>query len=397
MVTCTDPSRPSEPISSESPGPALEQSDEAPPGDVVLLGAGDIASCSSKAKDEKTAALLDSLVADRPDAIVFTAGDNAYENGSAADYTNCYGPSWGRFLARTRPALGNHEYTTGTADPYFDYFNGPGTQSGVAGNRGEGWYSYDAGAWHIVVLNSNSANLPIGVGSPQDLWLKADLAASTAQCTLAIWHHARFTSGTSAPLEPLSGRTLPMWQALYDAGAELVLAGHNHTYERFAPQEAMGRANDSFGIRQFVVGTGGRSISTMTVRRANSEATSGTFGVIKLSLGETGYAWRFVPIQGSSFSDSGSASCHGPPPPNVSPVASFVFSCVGLTCSFTDTSLDPDGAIMAWSWKKGNGSTSSKQNTTVTYAAPGSYTVKLTVTDSRGATKSVSRKVTVTG
>jgi hypothetical protein len=264
--------------------------------DPVLVGAGDVASCSS-AGDEATAALLDEIA-----GTVFVAGDLAYEAGTTAEFANCYFPSWGRHRARTRPAPGNHEYGTAGAAPYFAFF-GAG-----AGPAGLGYYSYDLGAWHILALNSNCAEMGgCQAGSPQERWLRADLAAHPALCTLAYWHHPRFSSG----LHGNSTFMQPVWQALYDAGADLVISGHDHDYERFAPQDPAGSADPARGLREFAVGTGGRSHYPVLARLANSEAANDdSFGVLKLTLHAAGYDWQFVPEPGRSFADAGSGACH---------------------------------------------------------------------------------------
>lgn len=262
------------------------------PASVTLVGAGDIASCGSSG-DEATARLLDDIP-----GTVFTAGDNAYEDGSAEDYASCYGPSWGRHRDRTRPSPGNHEYFTPGASGYFGYFGSR------AGDADKGYYSYDLGAWHVVVLNSN---LNVGTGSPQEVWLRADLAAHPARCTIAIFHHPRFSSG------PHGGSTVmqSLWQALYDGGADVVVVGHDHLYERFAPQNAEGQLDVARGIRQFVVGTGGASAYSVMSPSPNSEVRrSGTRGVLKLTLYADRYEWKFVPVQGATFTDTGIASCH---------------------------------------------------------------------------------------
>ena len=264
-----------------------------PPGSVVLVGAGDIASCSSTG-DEATANLLDGI-----SGTVFTLGDNVYETGSTAEFTNCYAPSWGRHKARTKPAPGNHDYGTAGAAGYFGYFGS------AAGDPATGYYSYDLGDWHIIALNSNVAN---GTGTVQEQWLRADLAASTKPCTLAYWHHPRFSSGFEHGSDP---SLQPLWQALYDANADLILSGHDHDYERFAPQTPAGIADASRGIREFVVGTGGRSHYNLGTLKANSQIfNSTTYGVLKLTLSAGSYAWQFVPVAGGTFTDSGSGICH---------------------------------------------------------------------------------------
>lgn len=276
-------------------GPARGQgaATSAPPAAAVLVGAGDIASCSSKG-DEATAALLDSI-----SGTVFTTGDNAYPSGRARDFARCYTASWGRHKRRTRPAPGNHDYRTKDARGYFDYFGGR------AGHRNRGYYSYDLAGWHIVVLNSN---LPMERGSPQEAWLRKDLAAWPARCTLAYWHHPLFSSGTEHGGQEAAR---PLWDALYDAGADVVLGGHEHNYERFAPQTPAGVLDTARGIRQFVVGTGGDALyEDAGDWTANSEVFSGTtHGVLKLTLLAGSYEWEFVPVAGGSFRDAGRDRC----------------------------------------------------------------------------------------
>lgn len=263
------------------------------PASVVLVGAGDIATCTGSG-DEATADLLDGIP-----GTVFTAGDNAYNDGSPAEYATCYAPSWGRHKSRTKPALGNHEYQTPNAAGYFGYF---GTAMG--GGPTTGYYSYNWGAWHIVVLNSNIA---MTAGSAQETWLRADLAAHPATCTLAIWHHPRFSSGDHGS----SAAPQPLWQALYDAGADVVVSGHDHTYERFAPQTPDGQVDNARGIRQFVVGTGGAGLHPFNHPAPNSQVKNNTaHGVLKLTLYGDRYDWKFVPVAGSTFTDSGTATCH---------------------------------------------------------------------------------------
>jgi acid phosphatase type 7 len=269
-----------------------------PAGAVTLIGAGDIANCG-RSTDELTADLLDTIP-----GTIFAAGDNAYQDGTATEYATCYHPSWGRHKNRTRPVPGNHEYHTLGASGYFDYFNGVGNNNGPAGERGHGYYSYDLGAWHVVALNSE---VGVNASSEQIAWLKADLAASTRQCTLAYWHRPRFSSsrhGSSTSMQYL-------WQALYEAGAEIVVVGHDHVYERFAPQTATGVADPERGIRQFVVGTGGAGLYAFNTPIPNSEVRDNTaYGVIKFTLSPGAYAWRFIPVAGSTFTDSGSGTCH---------------------------------------------------------------------------------------
>jgi hypothetical protein len=257
----------------------------------VLVGAGDIAACSSLG-DEATAARLDEI-----DGTVFTLGDNAYLKGSVQDYANCYDPTWGRHKWRTRPAIGNHDYETDSGAPYFQYFGA------AAGPPGKGYYSYELGGWHIVVINSV---IDVSAGSPQEQWLRADLASHPTLCTAAYWHYPRFSSGHWAVPE-----LQPIWQALYDYGAEIVISGHDHIYERFAPQTPDGLADSARGIRQFTVGTGGYGLMRFGVIAANSEMrNTDAYGLLKVTLYPAGYEWRFVPVRGQRFSDHGTGDCH---------------------------------------------------------------------------------------
>ncbi len=259
----------------------------------TLIAAGDIASCDSTG-DEATAALVDA----RPGTVA-TLGDNAYVSGTPGEFGACYGPSWGRFRDRSRPALGNHDYGTPGAAGYFAYF---GEAAGPPG----GYYSYQLGQWHVIVLNSNCwAVGGCHAGSPQDLWLKAQLAASNARCSLAYWHHPRFSSGLHGPSIWMD----EAWAVLAGAGADLALAGHDHHYERFAPQDAAG-AYSQAGMRQFVVGTGGSVLYAVGPPAANSEvALNDAFGVLVLTLRPDGYDWEFVDT-GGLVRDAGSGSCH---------------------------------------------------------------------------------------
>jgi len=265
--------------------------------EVVLVGAGDIAGCDNLPGAEGTAKLLDAIP-----GTVFGAGDFAYPDGSPEHFAKCYEPTWGRHKARTRPALGNHDYHTKGASGYFQYFGK------AAGDPGKGYYSYDLGAWHVVALNSNCSEIGgCGSGSAQERWLREDLAAHPASCTLAYWHHPLFTSGRHGNDNEMK----PIWQALYEGGAEIVINGHDHDYERFAPQDANGRADSARGIREFVVGTGGKSLRPFETPVPNSEIrSSDAFGVIKLTLRPSGYDWKFVPVAGKTFTDSGSGVCH---------------------------------------------------------------------------------------
>ena len=258
---------------------------------VVLVGAGDIAACYSPG-DEYTAELLDYI-----DGTVFTTGDNTYPIGSDVDFWSCYHPSWGRHKARTRPAPGNHDYAIPGAPGYFNYFGA------AAGPAGQGYYSYDLGQWHIVVINSMLAQTNPG---PQEAWLDADLSANPRPCTLAYWHHPRFSSG----LHGNQTQMQPVWEILYRHNADVVVSGHDHSYERFAPQTPTGEADPVRGIRQFVVGTGGAFLYSFNNPQPNSEKRYNKwFGVIKLTLLPGDYRWDFVTFPGVSL-DSGNGKCH---------------------------------------------------------------------------------------
>jgi hypothetical protein len=236
---------------------------------------------------------------------VLLLGDNQYVDGTLAKYQSVFAPTWGRLGSLLRPTPGNHEYLTPGAAGYYDYF-GP-----AAGDRSRGYYSYDLDTWHLIALNSNCAAVGgCGPGSPQLQWLAADLTAQPRACTLAYWHHPRFSSG----LHNSDVTYDAFWQTLYQAGADLVLVGHDHDYERFASQDPAGRADSRYGIRELVVGTGGAEMRQFTTIRPNSEARNAQdFGVVELRLRADGYDWRFLPVAGGTFTDSGSAACHNAP------------------------------------------------------------------------------------
>jgi hypothetical protein len=265
--------------------------------ETVLIGAGDIADCSDLAGAEATAKLLEA----NP-GTVMALGDLAYPNGTPADF-KCYHKTWGRVKDRTRPAVGNHEFHSTGASYYFQYFGN------AAGDPKTGYYSYDLGTWHIVVLNSECQEVGgCEAGSSQEKWLRADLAAHPVGCTLAYFHKPRFSSGLNHGNDPEVGA---FWQALYDYNAELILNGHDHDYERFAPQDPGGNADPKRGIREFVVGTGGKNHREFGIHKSNSEVRNNdAFGVLKLTLKTTGYDWKFIPEAGKTFTDSGSGSCH---------------------------------------------------------------------------------------
>jgi hypothetical protein len=260
--------------------------------DPVFVGAGDISNCS-RTQDEETAKLLDNI-----SGTVFTLGDNVYPDGTTAQFNDCYDPTWGRHKNRTRPSPGNHDYHVNGAAGYFGYFGS------AAGDPSKGYYSYNLGAWHIISLNSETSQ---GAGSAQEQWLRADLAANQTVCTLAYWHKPRFSSGQHGNISASQA----LWQALYDYKADVILNGHDHTYERFAPQNPNAQA-DPNGIREFVVGTGGAGLYPFPTIQPNSQVRNNTtYGVLKLTLHATSYDWAFVPIAGQTFTDSGNANCVG--------------------------------------------------------------------------------------
>jgi hypothetical protein len=235
---------------------------------------------------------------------VLALGDLQYNSASLSNLRNSYQRSWGRFKSITSPAIGNHE---GSGSGYFDYFNGTGVSDGLAGPRGKGYYSYDLAGWHLIALNSNCSRVACNAGSAQERWLRADLAAHPNTCSLAYWHHPRFSSGHDGDGTFMQD----IWRALYDAGADVALVGHSHNYERFAPMNASGGLDRARGIREFVVGTGGAFFTGVSSARPNSEVRqNNTYGVLKMRLRPTSYEWQFVPEVGRTFTDSGSQACH---------------------------------------------------------------------------------------
>lgn len=276
----------------------------------VLVGAGDIASCSDLSGAEATAKLIEKIPGE-----VFAAGDLAYEKGTAEEFANCYGKTWGRFRSRTHPAPGNHEfYGAKDGSPYFNYW---GAQ---AGPPEKGYYSFDLGVWHVIALNTNCTAPGLGgcgAGSPQDLWLQKDLAAHPKSCVVAFGHHALFSSGILKK-HAIHPELRQLWQDLYKEHADLMLNGHEHSYERFAPQDPNGNADSKNGIREFVVGTGGRSNDPLGFATPNSEIrNASSFGVLKLTLWTGKYSWEFIPADSEAgFRDSGSGTCHNVKPTN---------------------------------------------------------------------------------
>lgn len=271
------------------PGPIVPLPGPIPGSPQVFVGAGDIAQCTRNSED--TARLLDTI-----GGTVFTTGDNAYFHGTRENFLECYEPTWGRHKARTRPTPGNHEYESPGAAAYYEYF-------GLnAGPPGLGYYSFNLGAWHAIALNSN---VPVQAGSPQAVWLANELETSAAfRCTVAYWHHPLFSSGPNADNPSMRH----FWRMLHEAGVDIVLNGHEHLYERFAPQDPDGRPDPVRGIRQFTIGTGGATLSGFATPRPNSETRISAYGVLKLTLSADHYDWEFVPVTGPR--DSGSGRCH---------------------------------------------------------------------------------------
>jgi hypothetical protein len=266
-------------------------------------GAGTSSVCAQRATSN--------LIAGQGYSAVLLLGDNQYYCGGLSDYQNSFDLDWGRLLSITHPSVGNHEYVTsggtgcdasGGASGYFSYF---GSRAGTAG---KGYYSYDVGTWHLIALNSNCGNVGgCSSSSPQGSWLASDLAAHSNSCILAYWHIPLFSSGGRA-----SSNSSPFWTALYNAGADVVLNGHDHIYERFAAQTPSGAADSARGLREFIAGTGGANHTSLVSTAGNSQVRdASTFGILKLTLHPSSYDWQFVPAAGTgSFTDSGTQSCH---------------------------------------------------------------------------------------
>lgn len=269
---------------------------------IPVYAAGDIASCNNgrleKSGAAVTAALIAPALAADKDGVVLTLGDHTYPVGLLGEFTECYDPTWGQFKARTYPSPGNHEYYSPQAAGYYAYFGH------AAGPDRRGYYSFDIGGWHVISLNSY---LKPEQHQAQMAWLRADLERYKTHCTLAYWHHPMYSSGGHGS----DARMQEAWDMLYAAGAELVLASHDHDYERFAPQNGNGKVDERRGIRQFVVGTGGAKLTPLGFRKFNSEISdNSTHGVLKLVLKDAGYEWEFIPVEAGGFSDRGMALCH---------------------------------------------------------------------------------------
>lgn len=334
----------------------------AAPADPVIAAAGDIACDPEDANYNDGAgtaagcrmrATSDLLTGGGWDAVLLL-GDNQYVDGALWKYRFSFHPTWGRLGPLLRPAPGNHEYLTPGAAGYFDYF-GP-----LAGERSTGYYSFDLGTWHVVVLNSNCGDIGgCGPGSLQLRWLEKDLADHPRACTLAYWHHPRFSSGQHGDNAAYDA----FWRTLHRAGAELVLVGHEHDYERFAPQDPSGKADPEHGLRQFVVGTGGQVLRPFRATiRPNSEARNAKdWGVLKLVLRPDGYDWEFLPIAGGVFKDSGHGGCHNAPDAAVLPLQKGRFQAEvtwrdhdGNTGAGEAAAPASDGSGLFWFFHKDN-------------------------------------------
>lgn len=270
--------------SSTSPSPV-------PTAPAVLVGAGDIADCTTRGS-QLTAQLLNGIA-----GTVFTAGDNAYPTGSAENYRDCYQPTWGRHRQRTRPAPGNHEYEMAGATAYFSYFGD------LAGPSGLGYYSYSLGSWRVFSLNSE---VGLNAGSAQMTWLRSELSSNSTRCALAYFHRPLFSSGFHG--DQIQMRE--MWRTLYEFGVDVVISAHEHNYERFAPQDFNGRFDPAQGIRQFIVGTGGAPLRAIGAARPNSEVRGSSWGVLVLTLEDVLFRWEFIPAEPGGLLDAGTGQCH---------------------------------------------------------------------------------------
>jgi acid phosphatase type 7 len=360
--------------------------------DPVVMAAGDIACragatvTASTCRHQHTS---DLLVAEPELAAVLALGDQQYEDGLYSEFVGegAYDATWGRLKSVTRPVPGNHEYHVAGAPGYFQYFGE------AAGSAGAGYYSFDVGAWHLIALNSEIA---ASAGSAQERWLRADLAATTQECMLAYWHRPRFSSGSHGSSTSVSA----LWQALYEARADVVLSAHDHEYERFALQSSAGQA-DAQGIREFVVGTGGASHSLFGPDvQPNSEVREGnTFGVLKLTLHASSYEWQFVPEAGGAFTDSGTTTCHDDPAAVLTVTPSVGASPLTVTADASRPAEPGEPPVADYTFDFGDGTPVVGPQpgaiATHTYTADGTYTAKVTVTDTAGRTATATATVVV--
>ena len=293
---CPPRPQPASPAGSATRAPPPPGSSD-PSGDPVITAAGDIADPDPTEATVATAALITSI----DPRVALTLGDNAYPGGALEEYLDGYDPTWGAFASKTRPAIGNHEYeSSDTADGYFQYFGA---------STPDNYYSFDVGTWHLISLDSNCDKVGgCTPGTPQYEWLTADLAANPATCTLAYWHHPRWSSGT---VHGNSSQVAPFMDVLYAAGVDVVLSGHEHNYERFAPQTPDGALDPERGIVEFVVGTGGHGLYPLGTPDPNSLVRdSATFGVLRMTLHAASYEFAFEPVLDGTFRDFGSGRCH---------------------------------------------------------------------------------------
>ncbi len=279
-----------------APSPSGAPTPHATVNETTLIAAGDIADCQSEG-EEATAALLAEM-----GGTVLALGDLAYPDGTAQAFQACYQPTWGRHKDRTLPVVGNHEYDDSEAEGYLGYWGE------IAAPNGELWYSTDVGSWHVIVINSVCVTSEdCDIGSAQMPWLRQDLAADDARCTVVAMHHPRWSSGTHGDHPNLD----EMWRALYDADVDVILSAHDHIYERFAPMTPDGEIDEERGIRSFQVGTGGAPLRGFEREAPNFEVRNrGTWGVLRLDLRPDSYDWEFVPVEGAEFTDRGSGVCH---------------------------------------------------------------------------------------
>lgn len=289
-------------LTTSPPAPAASASASSEP--AVFVGAGDIAECDFP-DDEATAEILDEVVEEHPDAVVYTTGDNAYPSGTYDDLVRCYDPSWGRHKERTRPVVGNHDFGERQGAGHYRYWGEAG------GPFDRYYYSYDVGTWHVIVLNSECHRVGCRLDDPdgdQVEWLLDDLASTDAECTVALWHNPRWSSGRYGNDPEYD----TFWEILYEHGVEIVLNGHEHLYERFAPLDPSGAEDPSGGIRQFTVGTGGGNLRGFDEDdvQPGSEARGSAHGVLAFELGDGEYSWEFLAVDGDEFTDSGSDVCH---------------------------------------------------------------------------------------
>jgi hypothetical protein len=317
-----------------------------PTGTFFNAGHGDATHC--RAKHTSDMLVRTGLAAALP------LGDNQYEQGTLAQFQQSYELSWGRLMSITHPVIGNHEYFNGSGEPpgsgYFDYFNGLGSETGVAGDRDKGYYSFDIGDWHLIALNSVCQEVGgCAAGSAQEQWLRSDLETHQNSCTLAYWHHPFYNSGQ----EGTYTGTRDLWRALYEGGAELVLNGHAHSYERFAPQDHAGNANSTYGLREIVVGTGGKSLGGWGATQPNSQVRDNqSFGVLKATLHPNSYDWSFVHESGT-VADSGTSNCHGAPPGGPPHAITGRPTSVGATSVRLNAAVNPQSRATTYRFEYG--------------------------------------------